>query len=607
METTRSIADLTREVRDLLATAQNLAAVERARGALRGVEAYDDGNRELAYLYALASARSGAPEAARLIVARLRASGLGEARFAAEVESLAGRVEKDAYARTGERAALDAAIAAYGRADQLHPNVFARINLATLLYLAGGRNQAASLAAQVRAALAENSVNHWDEATLGEAGLLLGDVEVARSHYTEARRRAGGRLGDIASMRRQLLLLSRELPDANSLLQVVPGPRVLAFSGHMIDAPGREQARFPLALESAVRATIARALDSSLPVIAYAQAACGSDLLFCEELLARGQEINIVMPCSREDYVMTSVVHGGTEWLPRFDRVMAQATSVTFATSERYLGDDTLFEHAANLIQGMALLRARELEVEAGMLAVTDLGQAGGLGGALATLDNWKALIPGHEIIDLADLRRQAGLPETATTSTHAPVDTSGTARGGRVIKSLLFADVKGFSRLPEEYSPTFFTTFLGLVPRVLKEMGVTPAEISSRGDGLYAVFDQPEHAARFAMQLSEAVGAVDWRGMGLPPDTHVRVALHAGPVFTAIDPVTNQLAHYGTHVTRAARIEPIVLPGQVLVTEPFAAVLAATPRSRFRCDLVGAEPLAKGYGVARLYRLRHA
>ena len=158
---------------------------------------------------------------------------------------------------------------------------------------------------------------------------------------------------------------------------------------------------------------------------------------------------------------------------------------------------------------------------------------------------------------------------------------------------------------MPEEYFPTFFTTFLGLVPRTLRDICVAPLEMSSRGDGLYAVFETPEEAAHFALALSEAVGLIDWRSMGLPDDTHVRIALHAGPVFTAIDPVTGKLAHYGTHVTRAARIEPIVVPGQVLVTEPFAAVLASRPDTGFRCDLVGTEPLAKGYGAARLYRLR--
>jgi class 3 adenylate cyclase len=164
---------------------------------------------------------------------------------------------------------------------------------------------------------------------------------------------------------------------------------------------------------------------------------------------------------------------------------------------------------------------------------------------------------------------------------------------------------VKGISQLPEEYFPTFFTTFLGLVPKTLGDIGVEPLEISSRGDGLYAVFAIPEEAAHFALALSTAIGAIDWAAMGLPGDTHVRIALHAGPVFTATDPVTGKLAHYGAHVTRAARVEPVVIPGQVLVTEPFAAVLAARPGGAFTCDLVGTEPLAKGYGTARLYRLR--
>ena len=63
-------------------------------------------------------------------------------------------------------------------------------------------------------------------------------------------------------------------------------------------------------------------------------------------MLAREQEINIVLPFSREDYIEQSVSRVGGNWLQRFDRVMAAATSVTYATSERYLGDDTLFEHA---------------------------------------------------------------------------------------------------------------------------------------------------------------------------------------------------------------------------------------------------------------------
>ena len=535
----RSLAEDIREVRDLLATSQNLAAVDHAHEALRAVDTLAGEAAQLGYLYALASARVGAPGTAARIIEKLRAAATTDATLAADIESLAGRVAKDTFIETGSDAALNAAILAYQHADQLCPSVHACINAASMLRLAGRSAEATALAQRVAGQLADQQEGdtHWEEATRGEAALLLGQFDTACGNYRTANRRAGRRFGDIASMRHQLQLLARVLPDAARALAEIPGPRVIAFSGHMIDSAGRASPRFPAGIEEAVRGEVERAVAASLPVIGYAQAACGSDILFCEALLAREQEINIVLPFSQDDYIEQSVVRGGPNWLPRFVRVMSMATSVSYATSERYLGDDTLFEHASDLIQGMAFLRAKELAVVPHMLVVSDRSQPGAVGGTLATLETWSSQAKSYEVIDLAAIRAAVtSSPKThdaETVSVPQPV-----SRAGRTIKSLLFADVKGFSRLPEEFFPVFFTTFLGLVPKTLCDIGVTPLEISSRGDGLYAVFATPEEAARFAVTLSDAVGAMDWPGMGLPVDTHVRIALHAGPVFTAIDPV---------------------------------------------------------------------
>ena len=92
MESEKALADVIREVRDLLATSQNLAAVEYAHGALRGFEALDGEAIQLGYLYALASARSGAPGSADRTIVRLRAAAAVNAALAADIESLAGRV-----------------------------------------------------------------------------------------------------------------------------------------------------------------------------------------------------------------------------------------------------------------------------------------------------------------------------------------------------------------------------------------------------------------------------------------------------------------------------------------------------------------------------------
>jgi class 3 adenylate cyclase len=98
---------------------------------------------------------------------------------------------------------------------------------------------------------------------------------------------------------------------------------------------------------------------------------------------------------------------------------------------------------------------------------------------------------------------------------------------------------------------------------------------------------------------------AFDWATLGLAKETGARVALHTGPLFRVYDPVTERFTFYGTHVNRAARLEPVVQPRQIFVTEEFAASLVAEGQDRFTCDYIGAMPLAKRFGDARLYRLR--
>ena len=63
----------------------------------------------------------------------------------------------------------------------------------------------------------------------------------------------------------------------------------------------------------------------------------------------------------------------------------------------------------------------------------------------------------------------------------------------------------------------------------------------------------------------------------------------------------------YGTHVNRTAHLEPIVQPGQIFVTEAFAASLVPDDGGRFHCHYIGAVPLAKHVGDASLYRLTPA
>jgi class 3 adenylate cyclase len=113
--------------------------------------------------------------------------------------------------------------------------------------------------------------------------------------------------------------------------------------------------------------------------------------------------------------------------------------------------------------------------------------------------------------------------------------------------------------------------------------------------------------AATCALELTETLAAIDLARAGLPGHLALRLAAHVGPVFPIIDPVLRMAAFMGSHVSRTARVEPVTPPGEVYVTEPFAAAIALGGGSETRCDYVGHLPSAKDFGRMRMYRLRRA
>lgn len=79
---------------------------------------------------------------------------------------------------------------------------------------------------------------------------------------------------------------------------------------------------------------------------------------------------------------------------------------------------------------------------------------------------------------------------------------------------------------------------------------------------------------------------------------------MHAGTVYQIHDPVIGQWSYIGSHVTRAARIEPNTPPGEVYASRTFAALAAAEEIAEFACEFVGEIEFAKGYGRFPAYRL---
>ncbi|MCA1556712.1 MAG: hypothetical protein LC747_08495, partial [Acidobacteria bacterium] len=172
-------------------------------------------------------------------------------------------------------------------------------------------------------------------------------------------------------------------------------------------------------------------------------------------------------------------------------------------------------------------------------------------------------------------------------------------------LAALLFADAVNFSKLTEEQIPLFVRHFLGAIGALVARSAPAPLLKNTWGDGLYLVFANVGAAGRFALDLSDLLNATDWAKLNLPAELNLRIALHAGPVYSCTDPVTGALNFIGTHVSRAARLEPITPPGQVYASQAFAALAAAQRAAGFTCDYVGQTPLAKKYGTFPTYHVR--
>ncbi len=101
-----------------------------------------------------------------------------------------------------------------------------------------------------------------------------------------------------------------------------PPRKVALFSGHMIDAPGREKPRFPPDNEPMAKQAISEALrdldigpDDDLAICG---GACGGDLLFAEAALARGARLEIYIPFEEPTFLEKSVDFADTDWRARF-------------------------------------------------------------------------------------------------------------------------------------------------------------------------------------------------------------------------------------------------------------------------------------------------
>jgi len=572
-------------------------------------------NVHLRQLLALALARSGAPAAANAVLVELHQEGNRDEEtlglLARTYKDLAREAVNPSEANRHSRQACEF----YTQAYQATGGYWSGINAATLAFLLEDRPRAGALAREIsdlcRQKLSQagetTGERYWLLSTLGEAALLLGQWSEAEQWYGQAIEMGHGDWGSLQSTRHNARVLMQQLDgDRDRIERLFKFPSVVVFTGHMMDRPERETPRFPPELEPAVKEAIRGRLKEACAGFGYASAACGSDLLFHEVILEMKGESHVILPFEKEPFVKNSVeIVPGTDWGGRCERVIAQAVEVLEASKQSRAVTSVSYEFANLMLHGLASVRAQRLETKLVPLAVWD-GQAGdGPGGTAATVERWRKLGLGVEIIDLRGILLRQGVQRTAQApvfsgviSTRASEATPGF---DTEIRALLFADAEGFSKLTDEEVPRFVQHFLGLVGKLAAESPFRPLMKNTWGDGLYLVFSNVRDAGQFALDLRDGVRDTDWSKRGLP-SLQLRIGLHAGPVYSCTDPVTERSNYIGAHVSRAARIEPITPTGQVYASQAFAALAAAEGVQEFRCDYVGQTSMAKKYGTFPTY-----
>ena len=365
---------------------------------------------------------------------------------------------------------------------------------------------------------------------------------------------------------------------------------IAMYCGHMFN--GGSDAEAPLA------ARIAEAIDAHDISIGYGPLACGADIMIAEALLERGGELQVVLPFREEDFIAESVQCGGDDWLKRYEACREAASGIYLSTPNAYVGDDNQFAYNSRYTMGLVHLRAQVEAAQTMQLAVVSDAIASlsltGLAGTVADIKLWQSL--GGETVTIP-----AGpVPRTLTFPEHDPIG-QGTRRE---IRSILFADYKGFARLGERELPQFMHHVMGRIADVLNAHGDHVEFRNTWGDALYAIVDEPQIAASIAIQLQERLADLPAE---LVPDGDIagmRIGVHYGPVWLGTDRITGNRLWYGGEVNRTARIEPVTPVGGVYCTDSFAAALLVADCNDCRFTPVGKVELAKKFGAVELYRL---
>lgn len=516
---------------------------------------------------------------ARLLKAlALEAHGQDFARLALE----SGRKYADVYSRTGGH--------------------YPAVNAASMFMLAGEAGQAERFAREVlfgsfgHAATTPEAA-YYRYASEAEANLLLGDLSAARSTLREAfRQDPQNHLAHATTLRQLRLLVSVLGMDADWLRALEP-PRPVHFAGHIFGL-GEGEGRLAKGSEARLRDIVDITLARNNVGAVYGALAAGSDIIIAESALARGCELNLVLPVPVPAFVDASVHPFGDAWRARFDACLERAEKVIELTSDRRILSPETINYASMVAMGMARMRAQVLATRPLQVLIAEGGGERGLDAEFGTRRDGELWLEcGLDQVRLA-------YPGPRQTAPPAPRNSAPEPGFRPAMRAMLFLDIAGSSSVPDDRVPHFVQSVLKPLAECCDALADLPVHADSWGDGMFLAFRTVEQAARAAESLRLAFAGIDMRAQDLPTSLGLRIAGHFGPVHEGKDPLQKRPSLFGGQVAVAARIEAATVPGSIFVSEAFAAALAMSS-SDFRSEYVGQTRIDSHMPEQRLYALR--
>lgn len=641
--TTYSSSKIEEQITNLIATGHMFKAHAIAKKAFQK----DSENVELAQAYALVLLKTGAVDESRKLIYSIlgiqpqidEATGemmlvvddLRKSKFlidgSPDIISGIALIFKESWKYSHHCRDLELSRELYLASFRRHKKTGTGMNAAWLSWLTGDDQQAKSLSAEVLKLLPPFGLDasFAELIDLAEAQLLLGREDDACKLYEEAMKQSSEvNYISIVTARQQLYFLREagfKVP--NKALEILIPPTIVVFTGHSIDHPSFKTSLFPQEIEEDVKYIITEKLKAINAKIGYSSASCGADIIFIEALQSLGGEVNIILPFAISDFIETNVRHAGPRWEKRFEKILETAHSVSFACEDKYLGHDMLYRFSNHVMHGSAVMRGKFLTTEPHLMAVWHSRTDSMPGGPMDFIDRWTNISTLH-LIDLDEISNKDGCVEKIEPSLiqqqrgTISFDPFISKSPDRLIKSMMFSDLSGYSKLQDEHIPSFLD-FLEKLNQAMEKIGVTLESLNTWGDAVFAVADSAIKIADFGLKYCDIIENLGKKYPEFPFPIRARISLHSGPVFTAMDPFIKKVNFYGGHINRAARLEPVTTVGQVYATQQFVSLLHGETNDerneynqkglkyydRYSTEYVGVISLAKSFGQQEVYHLR--